>query len=346
MIVQNEKIKIEHTISIRGLQCKLTTIGFDITEEIERFLNKFSCPAMSSSTAVDITLEALPHLQDIPDWVLSAKRNVISRRAKQTGIIKRQKLNMTLFQDNDRLVVDLHELGVLVVNGPAGTGTGYIIAPDLMEPSLKSNFFYMGLSELMRWNGFFFTHGVALERYGKGVLITGRPNQGKTTAGLSLLRTGYGFISDDFPFLRDNGHRIEMLTFYDWVDVRKQSIGFFPELQTIDLGPRFDGARKDSFSIQDLYPDSHVDSCEVDIILFPKVVEGRNSYLEPMPKHQVLKELLPQGLQVHCQELAKREFQLYTQLAKQASCYRLYFGQNRWDLSNLVDPLIKQCMSV
>jgi hypothetical protein len=65
-----------------------------------------------------------------------------------------------------------------------------------------------------------------------------------------------------------------------------------------------------------------------------------------MPKYQVLKELLPQGLQVHSQELAKREFQLYTRLVERTPGYRLYFGENRWDLSKLLDPLLEQCGEV
>ena len=346
MIVQNTDMRIEHTLSIHGMISKLTTIGFDITQEIDHLLEKFSCSAISTSLDADITLQAISHLEDVPEWVLAAKRNVISRQARQMGVVKRLKLNMSLFQDHDRLVVDLHEHGVLVINWPAGTAHGYLVRPDLMEDRLQSTFYHMSLSELMRWKGFFIIHGVALERYGKGVLITGRPNRGKTTAELSLLRAGYGFISDDFPFLRDNGHRVELLAFQDWVDVREKSVGFFPELQTIELAPRYEGAKKDSFSVHDLYPGSQVESCETALILFPQVVEGRDSYLEPMPKQQVLKELLPQGLQVHSPELAKQEFQLYTQLVKQTPCYRLHFGQNRWDLSKLLDPLLEHFVRV
>ena len=346
MIKQNTETKVEHTLSIHGMGSKLTTIGFDITQEIDHLLEEFSCPTHSTSWDADITLQAISRVEDVPEWVLAAKRNVISRQAKQMGVVERLKLKMSLFQDQDRLVVDLHEHGVLVINGPAGTAHGYLVRPDLMEDGLQSTFFNMSLSELMRWKGFFVIHGVALERYGKGVLITGRPNRGKTTAELSLLRAGYRFISDDFPFLRDNGYRVELLAFHDWVDVREKSVGFFPELQTIELAPRYEGASKESFSVHDLYPGSQVESCETALILFPQVVEGRDSYLEPMPKHQVLKELLPQGLQVHNKELAKREFQLYTRLVEQTSCYRLYFGQNHWDLSKLLDPLLKHFVRV
>ena len=109
MMVQNTDTKIEHTLSIHGMSSKLTTIGFDITKEIDPLLEKFSCPTPSTSLDADITLQALSRVEDVPEWVLAAKRNLISRQAKQMGVVKRLKLNMSLFQDHDRLVVDLHE---------------------------------------------------------------------------------------------------------------------------------------------------------------------------------------------------------------------------------------------
>lgn len=342
MITQNISTRFESAFSMHGMQSTLTTEGFELTQDIEQFLKQFSCSSFSSSSSagVHITLQALSHIEEMPEWVLSTKRQPVSRHAKKMGVVERFQLKMSMFQDQGRLIVDLHEHGVLVVDGPAGRAQGFLVRPESMDTRLRAAFFHMSHSELLRWKGLFVIHGVALERKGKGLLITGRPNQGKTTSGLSLLRAGYGFISDDFPFLRDNGSHVEMLAFQDWVDVREKSVGFFPELQTIDLAPRIEGASKDSFSVQELYPSAQVESCGVNLILFPQVVEGQDSYVEPMSKHQVMKELLPQGLQVHNKDLAKREFQLYSRLVEQASCYRLHFGQNRWDLATLLDPLL------
>jgi hypothetical protein len=341
MITRNTSTRFDHTFSIHGMESTLTTEGFEITQDIDQFLKQFSFSATSCSAGLRISLQALSRLEEMPEWVLAAKRHPVSRQAKKMGVVERFQLNMSLFQDQDRLIVDLYEHGVLVVDGLAGTAQGFLVRPESMDTRLRAAFFHMSHSELLRWKGLFVIHGVALERNGKGLLITGRPNQGKTTAGLSLLRAGYGFISDDFPFLHDNGIQVEMLAFQDWVDVREKSVGFFPELQTIDLIPRIEGASKDSFSVQDLYPSSQVESCGVNLILFPQVVDGQDSYVEPMSKHQVLKELLPQGLQVHNKELAKQEFQLYNRLVEQTPCYRLYFGQNQSDLATLLDPLLE-----
>lgn len=340
MITQNTSTRFDHTFSIHGIESTLTTEGFEITQDIDQFLKQFSCSATSCSAGLRISLQALSRLEEMPEWVLAAKRQPVTRQAKKMGVVERFQIKISLFQDHDRLIVDLHEHGVFVVDGSARTVHGFLVCPESMDTRIRAAFFHMSHSELLRWKGLFVIHGVALERYGKGVLITGRPNRGKTTAGLSLLRAGYGFISDDFPFLRDNGHRVEILAFQDWVDVREKSVGFFPELQTIDLAPRAEGANKDSFSVHALYPGSQVYSCEANLIVFPQVVEGRDSYLEPMSKHQVMKELLPQGLQVHNKELAKQEFQLYNRLVAQAPCYRLFFGQNRSDLATLLDPLL------
>ena len=135
---------------------------------------------------------------------------------------------------------------------------------------------------------------------------------------------------------------MELLTLFDRIDVREKTIGFFPELQTIVLTHR-DGSKKDSFYVNDLFPGAKVDSCECHLLLFPKVVPEKKSYLVPMPKHQALKELLPQGLQVQDKEIAKREFQMYSTLVEHTPCYRLHYGENRWDLPALLDPLLEEC---
>jgi hypothetical protein len=342
MITQDTERKFEHHFATHGIKTKVISLGVDIRKDIESFAQPFACEKLEQYGNLEITLQAIANLGDIPHWVLDSKRHPVSRRGKPMGVVRRLRLNYSLFQDQHRLVADFHQHGLILIDGPAGTAHGYLVQPNSMDPQLRVAFLRMCVFELLRWKGLFVIHGVALARQGKGVLITGAPGRGKTTAGLSLLRAGYRFLSDDFPLLRANGQQVDLLAFQDWLDVREKSVEFFPELQTIALAPRYQGAGKVSFSVSDLYPEATVQSCKASIILFPQVVARQQSYLEAMPKYQVLKELLPQGLQVHSQELAKREFHLYTRLTEHTSGYRLYFGENLWDLPRLLDPLLER----
>ena len=321
---------------------KLATENSAIGEAISRPFESFSSQGVPASFDVRVALHAVANLNQIPSTIVVSKRDLILRKGEVGWVVKRLGLTYDFYQDQGKIVLDLHQHGLVLIDGPGGQAQAYLVQPEFMDLDMRSFFVGMGVSQLLRWKGLYVIHGVALERFGKGILIAGKPGLGKTTAGFSLLRAGYGFISDDFPLLRAKGNQVELLTFHDRIDVREKTIGFFPELQTISLTRR-DRSKKDSFYVNDLFPGAAVNCCECHLLLFPQVVPEKKSYLEPMPKHQALKELLPQGLQVQDKEIAKREFQMYSKLVESTACYRLHYGKDRWELPALLDPILEEC---
>lgn len=329
----------EWHFSIHGMDIKVVTDVAMMGEALDSLFRPFSCPEVPASIDLRIDLFAVPDLNHIPSTIVASKWNPIPRKGKVNSSVKRMGLTYDLYQDQDLMVADFHQHGLILVDGPGGEAQAYLVRPELMD--LEMRLFFVGtcVSELLRQKGLYLIHAVALERFGKGIMIAGKPGLGKTTAGLSLLRSGYGFISDDFPFIRSTQDRVELLTFQDRIDVREKTLGFFPELHTISHHRR-DGSKKDSFFLKDLFPGSHVNSCECHVLLFPQVVSEKKSHLEPMPKHLALQELLPQGLLIHDKETAKREFQTYSKLVETAACFRLHYGEDRWDLATVLDPIL------
>jgi hypothetical protein len=239
------------------------------------------------------------------------------------------------------LIADFHEQGLLVIDGSRGVAEGYFIHPDAMHPDVCTSFFPYALTELLKRQGLFTVHATALEYQGHGVLIPGYSGQGKTTTFLSLLRSGFRYLSDDYPLLRDRDTHMELLAFPMKIDVTDRTIEFFPELRNAAPGILRQGVYKKNFQAEDLYADSIGSSSTPAMILFPRVVDMPHSCLEPLPKSRALEAIMPQGLLVYDQSVARREFQVLSRLVQQVDCYRLHFGRDVLGLPKLITPLLE-----
>lgn len=183
-------------------------------------------------------------------------------------------------------------------------------------------------------------HAAALERNGRGVMIPGLSGSGKTTCCVSLIRAGYRCLSDDKPFLRENGSRIELLAFPESIDVTERTISFFPELGAALQGDLKIGYRKKQFHPEAFYPGSTAEAAQPALILFPRISGEPKSRLEKLPKLTGFEALLPLSLVALHREASAHKFDLLARLVEGAECYRLHFGNDVLELPRLVDPLL------
>jgi hypothetical protein len=77
----------------------------------------------------------------------------------------------------------------------------------------------------MPWIG---THGGAVGRYGRFLLLAGKGRAGKTTAALACARAGWDYAGDDYVFANSATGRIEPL--YASARLRADMASSFPEL--------------------------------------------------------------------------------------------------------------------
>ncbi|MCZ7626465.1 MAG: hypothetical protein M5R38_12370 [Candidatus Methylomirabilis sp.] len=205
---------------------------------------------------------------------------------------------------------------------------------------LPSIFFFFPFAQLLARRGLHVVHAAALERNGRGVLIPGVSGSGKSTSCVSLMRAGYRCLSDDKPFLRENGSGIELLPFPEMIDVTDQSVAFFPELSKAATALE-SGFRKKRFCAEALYPGSTADAVRPSVILFPKITQKSTSSVEALSRVQALQMLLPHSLLCFDRTIAARHFELLAHLVETTTCYRLHFGRDVLDLPRLVDRLLE-----
>ncbi len=332
----------EHLFSLYGTTVRYTTTSPLLAAPVNELLSHFRRNSLKGSASLSLCFRAVRHRADIPLMMSQSARQLSSGTGVAVGDRRETGLPYEVIQDGGRLIADFHDAGVLVMEGAQGRADGYLIEPETMDANLIEYLFHLALIELLRRRGLYTIHATALEKHGRGVLIPGNSGCGKTTSFISLLRSGYRYLSDDHPLIRDAVTHVDVLPFPVKINVTEATIAFFPELRNAPEQVLYPGLAKQSFRAEYLYPTSVGDCCQPTMVLFPHVVDSPRSHLELLPKSRALEALLPQALLVYDPEVARREFQVLARLVQQADCYRLHFGRDILDLPKLITPLLEQ----
>lgn len=337
-----EQSATTYLFSLYGTPMRYIAGSSQLTGPVNELLRHFRRDSIEESAALTLCFRAVQDRADIPLTLSSSARQLSAGTGAAVGDHLETGLPYEVIQDEGRLIADFRDVGVLVMDGSHGRADGYLIKPETIHPNLIEYLFHLALTELLRHQGLYTIHAAALEKHGRGILISGNSGRGKTTSSISLLRSGYRYLSDDHPLIQDVGTHVEVVPFPTKINVTEATIAFFPELLDVPDHVLHPSSRKWSFHAEDLYPTSMGKCCQPAMILFPHVVDISHSHLELLSKTQAMELLLPQALLVYDPEVAGREFQVLAKLARQVDCYRLHFGRDILDLPKLITPLLEQ----
>jgi hypothetical protein len=218
----------ESLYAIHGVELRYQTSSSALIAPILAFLRHFHTECPTGGMALTIRFDEVASRGEIPVKPSASAKVLFSGTRLAMGDSLRSIWECKVVQDEDRLIADFHEQGLLLIDGSRGLVEGYFINPDAMHPDVCTSFFHYALTELLKRRDLFTVHATALEYQGRGVLIPGYSGQGKTTTFLSLLRSGFRYLSDDYPLLRDRGTNMELLAFPMKIDVTDRSVEFFP----------------------------------------------------------------------------------------------------------------------
>jgi hypothetical protein len=337
-----KKIMDESYFSLYGTSVKYATGSPTLVDPVHELLQHFREDSLGVTAALTIEFHAVPNRADVPLTLSASACQLASSTGEAVGDRRATGLPYEVTQDQDFLIADFHGVGVLVINGKEGHATGYLINPEQLPATLIEYIFHLALIELLRRRGLYTIHATALEYRGYAVLIPGTSGRGKTTSFISLLRSGYRYLSDDHPLLYDSGRHIDVLPFPIKINVTDATVQFFPELREASEQVLHPGFPKRYFYADDVYPTGVGERCQPAIVLFPHIVDAPRSRLELLSKSRALEALLPQALLVYDQDVAKQEFQVLAKLVQQVDCYRLHFGRDILDLPQLITPLLEK----
>ena len=332
----------EHRFSFHGIPFRFCSSSASLSSSIAAWVRTVDSGDVKGDVSLTAHFEHVRSREAVPVPLSPGARRVFSGTMPALGNSLRALWQCDVYRDGERLVVDVRDHGVLLIDRNRSAAAGHFYCPGTMAPDRLETFFQYTMIELLKGKNTFSLTAAALEWKGKGVLLFGPNGCGKTTAMLSLLRSGYRYLGDDMSLLGDHGPMQLLLGVSPTIDVTDHTIEMVPELRTAGLRLLRQGAYRKSFHPEDVYPGSRGRSCEPAMILFPQVTNMSHSCLEPLAKSLALEALVRRETHKHDADTAAQEFQVLSKLVQRAACYRLHFGRDVLDLPPLLTPLLER----
>lgn len=171
-------------------------------------------------------------------------------------------------------------------------------------------------------------HGAALVENGKGLLVIGPSGSGKSTIAMSLIKSGWSYLTDDMILLYKNGTYIKALPLRRYFKIDQEVVKKYPELSQIAKAPLGVLENKAFLNLHEVYDHQVSNHCIPRTIIFPKISYEGQSYLEPMKKSEAFVNLLTNNCYGMFLEnkIIKERTDTMNALLSQADSYRLSIG--------------------
>lgn len=281
-------------------------------------------------------------------WVFCVE-DVLPEVPSGTRQIGEQEHEIEVFQNGDDYYLRHPEI-VVQIDAEAQHVEGHA-RPSLTQASQEQQpaLFYiaiLSLVVLLQHRGAVVLHAAALARAQRGLLLVGHSGSGKSTTTFSLVRQGWGYLSDDTVLLRHRDDRIEALSFRKDFCIAPEAAVFFPELGESPWPNSLSNAAKWSVDVQALYDAPALKRCDPQRMLFPSVEPEGSSHVKPMSDKEAFLRLVYQTPIWVAR--GSRESVLYTEMLRrllsQTVSYRLFLGEDALDAPEKLDELVSSVM--
>ena len=183
------------------------------------------------------------------------------------------------------------------------------------------------------------THGAAMGRDGRGILLGGRGGSGKSTTSLLCLEAGLDFVGDDYLLVDPLRPFVHSLYATGKVlpesQVRMPQLGgmFEAAAEGVDAGDK---------AIVYLYPQMAAQlsqGLEIAALMLPTVTGRRDTTAVPITGMAALRGLAPSTVFQNGDE-AQRTLMLLAKLASRVPCYRLELGLELSQIPEVIAGLV------
>ncbi len=318
---------VVNTFDVHGITTRATTNDPRAAEALATFLEPF---AVAPLAEVDIDFH-LFFVDDLAEEMSPVPEASLLYDWGALKVYHRHACRFLVVERGARVTADVEQCTA------AGFAARNLLESDWLVTNLC---FYPLWAQLLKMNGLFPLHAAGLVRDGKASLFLGRSGSGKSTLSLNLLRSGFGLLSDDTVFLREQDGEVEALSFPEEINVRKETIELLPELSRVESFNENELRRKSSFDVEELYPGCLETAAKPAVMIFPRIGNAAETEAEPMKPTEALSESLRYGFFFMDPATTGRHFQVLSQLARQASSFRLLSGSDQQELERTVRKLL------
>ena len=263
------------------------------------------------------------------------------RIVSESGGFGRPGMSTSGFSDDELSFVNLGERGFLAVDAGARSGIAFlaegfaeVVEPRLMVRPPLEFLLYMSATSL----GFTCLSAACVAFRGKGVLLLGEPNNGKTTASYVAAKLGMEILADHVVFLESTPPGVRL-----WGEplpamFRPEALPFFPELRSQVRRLSYEGVDFCFFEKSKLQsPQAHSVAPLCSIFLERAV--GAEPSLASMPPAELLQHLAAGLLFKEGDRFQSQQAAVFAGLA-QLPAYRLSYGENPATAANIVRDLL------
>ncbi len=239
--------------------------------------------------------------------------------------------------DNCLRLVWREGAGHAVVSAESGAATVAITQPLAHHPEAWLRpFLLLVVAALLRGAGWSHIHAAtAVDPRGRGWLIAGDSNSGKSTTAALLASHGWSVGTDDTAFLADGTTPVEVVGWHEPIALREGGY----QLLSLQGGQLLARRRKTGFFPEEL-GGRWIGRVVPDIIAIAAIHDGATS-LEPLRPALAVADLLSWSLLFIVDPGgAQRHLELVTRLAAQAKCYRLRLGRDIFEQPDLLSALV------
>ena len=181
--------------------------------------------------------------------------------------------------------------------------------------------------EFLKRRGYYSMHAAGFCKNGKAILLPGGSGAGKSTLAITLLRSGFGYLSDDMVYLRWDSRDLKVLGFPEDVDVTDETINFFPELASLQNAPKSVAWAKQSVRPDEIYAVEVTREARPGAIVFPKISGKERSDVRLIDTDEAFREIIANLLLTEARS-CQSHLNILTELVRQTPCYRLETGRD------------------
>jgi len=244
------------------------------------------------------------------------------------------------FKDRDELYLSFGE-GVRVLCAPTqGHATFSVLESEPVNLFMATHLmFTIVLVELLKRRGYYSVHAAGFCKDGKAILIPGTSGAGKSTLAVTLLRSGFGYLSDDMVFVRRGSDELKILGFPEDVDVTDQTVRFFPELGFLADAPTTYGWPKKQVRADEVYQVELIAEATPGAIILPQIAHRATSSVRRIAPDEALLEIVSNVLLTEMRS-CQSHLSVLTELVQHTPCYRLETGRDFDQIPSILGELV------
>ena len=226
-------------------------------------------------------------------------------------------------RDRARLIIDKQSgRAMLRIDTESGRGL------DASNPALFL-FLTFALVHALQSHGRFILHGAAVCDGGdRGILILGESDTGKSTLTMSLIKEGWGYLSDDSLVVSRSDEGIVTKPFRTDFGLDPVAEEYFPGISE-GAEPWLFGGDKWRVRIRELFPSLARPVCRPGMLVFPTIDRTSRTRLVPLSPAEAMVLVMQQGSFLFSRDEqvdARSQLDLLAALVEQCLLYRLVSG--------------------